>query len=241
MLVRLNKFLASRGVASRRAADRLIAEGRVAVNGKMVEDLGVRIDAEKDAVLVDGKPVRREPESVYVMLHKPAGYLVTRDDPFRRPTVRDLLSGLREPVFPVGRLDLDSEGLLLLTNDGELAYRLTHPRFEVPKTYIVQVRGEVADDEAHRLEGGIMLDGRRTAPARIRVIDRNPRRTVLSLELHEGRKREVRLMLGSLGHRVKTLQRVEFAGLRLSPLPKGKWRFLKANEVRSLRHRVGLD
>ncbi len=241
MLVRLNKFLAGQGVASRRAADRLIAEGRVAVNGLTVEDLGVRIDAEKDAVAVDGKAVRRSRESVTVMLHKPAGYLVTLDDPFRRPTVRDLLSGLREPVFPVGRLDLDSEGLLLLTNDGELAFRLTHPRFEVPKTYLVCVRGDVTDEEAGRLERGIILEGRRTAPARVRVVDRNPGRTVLSLELHEGRKREVRLMLGSLGHRVKTLRRVEFAGLQLSPLPKGKWRFLKKDEVRSLRRRVGLE
>lgn len=241
MVLRLNKFLAQQGIASRRAADRLILEKRIQVNGCLIEDLGVKIDGAVDRVTVDGKPVRTSRDQVYLLLHKPPGYLVTKDDPGDRPTVMSLLPKLRESVFPVGRLDLDSEGLLLLTNDGELSYRLTHPRYEIKKIYAVGVDGEVTDVEAARLERGIRLDGRKTAPARIKIYSRNPKRSVLLVEIHEGRKREVRRMMESVGHLVRSLKRVEFAGIKLARLNRGEWRFLTRDEVISLRRLAGLE
>jgi 23S rRNA pseudouridine2605 synthase len=240
MLQRLNKYLAQQGLASRRAADRLIVEGRVTVNRRVVEDLGVKIDPDTDRVTVDGKSVQATPERLYIMLHKPVGCLVTKDDPEGRPTVMDLLPKLKVPVNPVGRLDYNSEGLLLLTNDGELAYRLTHPRYEIVKKYAVQVTGEVTPAAASRLEKGVRVEGRRTAPARVKVFERSARKTILLVEIHEGRKREVRQMLEGIGNPVQTLKRVEFAGLRLAPLAYGQWRFLKKEEVRHLRRQVRL-
>jgi len=242
MLVRLNRYLAQAGVASRRGADTLINQGRVAVNGLVVESLGTKVEDGRDRVTVDGKPVRKSlPERVWIMLHKPAGTLVTLDDPFRRRTVRDLIPGLPGGVFPVGRLDKDSEGLLLLTNDGELAYRLTHPRFEVAKRYVVRVRGEVTEAEAARLARGVSIEGRRTSPARVAVFERSPKASLLQVEIHEGRKREVRRMLAVLGHDVLELKRVSFAGLALSHLPPGKWRLLTGREVERLRRLAGFS
>lgn len=240
MLLRLNKFLSQRGVASRRRADLMIAEGRVTVNGVVVEDLGTKVEPARDKVAVNGKAVRGRDGDVYLMLNKPAGYLVTLDDPLGRRTIRDLLPGLPDGVFPVGRLDKDTEGLLLLTNDGELAFRLTHPSFEVVKRYVVRVRGEVKDKEAVRLSAGIRLDGRKTAPARVTVFERDERSTILQLEIHEGRKREVRRMLGVLGHDVEELKRVSFAGLALSRLAAGQWRTLTLREIGRLKKETGL-
>ncbi|MCX6561445.1 MAG: pseudouridine synthase [Candidatus Aminicenantes bacterium] len=240
MILRLNRYLSMQGVASRREADRLIGEGRVQINGRTVEDLGVKVDDEKDRITLNGRAVKPGRVLVYLALNKPAGYLVTRDDPEGRPTVMSLLPKMREAVFPIGRLDLDSEGLLLLTNDGDLAYRLTHPRFEIKKIYSVEVDGEMTDESAARLEKGIRLDGRRTAPGRVRVLRRNVRQSVVLVEIHEGRKREVRRMMETVGHRVRSLKRVEFAGLTLAALPRGQCRPLKRAEVRSLRSLVGL-
>ena len=240
MILRLNKYQSQQGIASRRASDRLIVEGRVSVNGTVVEDLGVKIEAESDRIAVDGKAVSPEHGRLYLMLHKPVGCLVTKDDPEGRPTVMDLIPRLKAPVFPVGRLDYNSEGLLLLTNDGEMAYRLTHPRYEIVKKYAVQVTGEVTAAEAARLEKGVFVEGRRSAPARIKIFERSARRTILLIEIHEGRKREVRHMLEGVGHPVQTLKRVEFAGLRLTPLAYGKWRFLKKEEVLHLKKQVRL-
>jgi 23S rRNA pseudouridine2605 synthase len=241
MIQRLNKYLAQQGIASRRAADRLIVEGRVSVNRKIVEDLGVKIDPESDKIAVDGKGVAAVHEMLYIMLHKPVGCLVTKDDPEGRPTVMDLIPKLKTPVFPVGRLDYNSEGLLLLTNDGELAYRLTHPRYEIVKKYAVQVTGEVTPADAARLQKGIFVEGHRTAPARIKIFEHSARRSILLVEIHEGRKREIRQMLEGVGHPVQTLKRVEFAGLRLAPLAYGKWRFLKKQEVQFLKRKVRLE
>jgi pseudouridine synthase len=240
MPLRLNKYLSQQGVASRRDADRLIVQGRVSVNGTVVEDLGVKIDETDDRVAVDGKPVSSGRELLYLMLHKPVGCLVTKDDPEGRPTVMDLIPKLRAPVFPVGRLDYNSEGLLLLTNDGELAFRLTHPRYEILKKYAVQVTGEMTAADAARLEKGVFVGGRRTGQARIKIFEKSARRSILVVEIHEGRKREVRRMLEIVGHPVQTLKRVEFAGLRLAPLAYGKWRFLKKEEVRHLKMQVRL-
>ena len=238
-MIRLNKFLAQRGVASRRHADDLIADGRVSVNGAVVEDLGTKIEETADRVAVDGKAVCGRGGSVYLMLNKPAGYLVTLDDPFKRRTIRDLVPDLPDGVYPIGRLDKESEGLLILTNDGELAYRLTHPRFEVSKRYVVRVRGEVDDPAVARLRAGVFVDGRRTAPAKVEVFERSARGTVLQVEIHEGRKREIRKMLDAVGHPVLTLKRVMFAGLSLSHLPAGHRRLLTNAEITRLKKAAG--
>jgi len=234
-VIRLNRFLAQAGVASRRKADGLIADGRVAVNGNVVEDLGTKIDESSDRVTVDGRPVRVRGRAVYWMLHKPAGYLVTLDDPFERRTIRDLIPDLPGGVFPVGRLDRDSEGLLILTSDGELAYRLTHPRYEVAKRYVVHVRGEMDETAAGRLRAGVFVEGRKTAPAKVEVFERSARGSVLQIEIHEGRKHEVRNMCEAVGHPVVSLKRVMFAGLSLSHLPAGDHRSLTGAEILRLK------
>lgn len=240
MNIRLNKYLAQRGIASRRQADRLIKEGRVAVNGRVVQDLGSKIDGEKDRVVVDGKKVRSGRELVYLLLNKPKGFLVTLSDPLGRATIRNLIPSLPDGINPVGRLDKDSEGCLLLTNDGEMAFRLMHPRYEVPKIYIVRVEGKVTALEIAKLEKGVFLEGRKTAPARVAALESHPQMSVLQVEIHEGRKREVRQMFESVGHDVVRLKRMSFAGLRLENLPAGKWRALKKDEIRRLKHLVGL-
>jgi 23S rRNA pseudouridine2605 synthase len=234
MEIRLNKFLSRCGVASRREADRLLGEGRVTVNGQTVQDLGVKIDDKRDRVLVDGKTVKARPKLVYLALNKPAGYLVTRSDPFGRPTIWNLLPAF-PGVNPVGRLDFASEGLLLLTNDGELSFRLTHPKFEILKTYVVRVRSEVTTADIGKLEKGIFFEGRKTAPAKVRSLEAHRGKSVLEIEIHEGRKREVRQMFERLGHRLEKLKRVSFAGLTLKHLPSGQWRHLTRDEVQKLR------
>lgn len=241
MEIRLNKFLSQRGVASRRQADCLIAEGRVSVNGQVVEELGYKIDDQKDLVKVDGKKIKKERKFVYIMLNKPPGYLVTLQDPFRRQTVRSLIPSLKDRVFPVGRLDCESQGLLLLTNDGELAFRLTHPRYEVKKTYLVEVEGEVLASEIAALEKGIFLERKRTSPAHAAILEASPKRSLLKIEIHEGRKREIRKMCETIGHDVLKLERVSFAGLTLIDLPLGKWRFLHKREIAAIKKQAGLE
>jgi len=239
--IRLNKYLAQAGVASRREADRMIAEGRVAVNGEVIQALGHRIEAEIDKVEVDGVKVKKETKHYYLMLNKPPGYLVSLKDSFGRPTVRDLLPTLKGRVFPVGRLDFDSEGLLLLTNDGELAYRLAHPRFKIKKIYLVRVKGKPGSSSLHRLEKGIILDGKKTAPARINVLSSSLKESLLRVEIHEGRKREIRRLFEVIGHKVVALQRNKFGNLSLGHLKKGKWRYLTRDEIGSLRNQVRLE
>jgi len=241
LTVRLNKFLSLAGVASRREADRWIVQGRVSVNNKIVDELGFKIDEERDVVQVDGRKVQVKPTPVYILLNKPAGHLVTLKDPFRRPVVRSLLPASLGRVFPVGRLDLESEGLLVLTNDGELAHRLSHPRFGVKKVYLVKVKGEPNKEVLSRLERGIYLEGRKTAPAKAALLAPGQKSSWLRLELQEGRKREVREMCAAVGHPVQELRRVEYAGLVLKGLKPGQWRQLGPPEVRRLKALVGLS
>jgi len=240
MIIRLNKFLSQAGIASRREADRMIAGGRVKVNNQVIHELGCKIDDEKDKVEVNGRKVKRKQAFIYLVLNKPRGYLVTLKDPFGRSTVKNFFITLKKSVFPVGRLDYDSEGLLLLTNDGELAYRLTHPRYEIRKTYLVKVRGEPDPSKLVKLRKGILLDGRKTAPAKVALLEGNPKKSLLRIEIYEGRKREIRRMFESIGHKVLKLTRVGFAGLTLEKLKSGKWRFLQPEEIRMLKEQVGL-
>ena len=242
MLVRLNKFLAHAGVCSRREADRLILEGRVKVNGRVADELGCKIDPARDRVAVGGRAVRAgEERPVYILLFKPAGRVVTVKDPFDRPTVMDLLPKFPARVYPVGRLDAESEGALLLINDGEMAFRLTHPKHEIGKVYEVRVENEPSEEDLEKLREGIFLEGRKTAPARIQVLRRGQSRTLLRIQIHEGRKREIRKMFEALGYPVMGLLRVQFAGLTLEGLKPGRWRYLKKAEVESLKKLTGTE
>jgi len=232
--------LSQAGVASRREADRWIREGRVSVNGRIVDELGLKVDGDCDIVRVDGRRIHAISSPVYILLHKPVGTLVTLKDPFRRPTVRALLPPSLGRVFPVGRLDLDTKGLLILTNDGELAFRLSHPRFGIKRVYVAKVRGEPDREALRRLERGIYLKGEKTAPAKASLLRPGQKSSWVRLELEEGRKREVREMCRAVGHPVLELRRVEFAGLGLQGLKPGHWRHLQPGEVRKLKSLAGL-
>jgi 23S rRNA pseudouridine2605 synthase len=234
--VRLNAFLARAGVASRRRADELILERRVRVNGEPGE-LNSVVD-ENDVVEVDGRRVEKQPLR-YVLLNKPAGVLTTADDPHGRPTVVDLVSH-ETRVVPVGRLDVDTTGALLLTNDGELANRLAHPSFGVAKAYDVDIDGSPSPEALEVLRRGVDLEDGRTAPAEARIVRRGTRVTRIELTLHEGRKHQVKRMCEAVGHSVRHLHRRRYAGLRLVGLEPGQWRELTDEEVAELRGSVGL-
>ncbi|HEX3458478.1 MAG TPA: pseudouridine synthase [Candidatus Baltobacteraceae bacterium] len=232
--MRLNKFLAQAGVASRRGADELITGGRVSLNGRIVRELGT-IVARGDAVLADGVPVQPPQSFSYLVLHKPAGVVTTMRDPAGRRTVADLLpKGPR--VVPVGRLDYATDGVLLLTNDGELAHSLLHPRFGVEKTYRATIAGEVRPQDLRRLRDGIVIDGRRTSTAAVRTVAFDGGRSIVELTIHEGRNRQVRRMFETLGYRVAALTRTRFGPLTLGRLAPGKVRPLTAKERSALEH-----
>ncbi|MBC7186802.1 MAG: rRNA pseudouridine synthase [Calditrichaeota bacterium] len=238
-MVRLNKFLAGSGVASRRACDELIRSGRVTVNGEAVSSLATWVDEQRDEVAVDGQVVKPKQGHVYIMLHKPRGYVTTVRDTRGRPKVIDLVPrGSR--LFPVGRLDIDTEGLLLLTDDGELTNRLLHPRFKVAKTYVAVLDREVAVRDIAKLRQGIALDDGMTAPCEARLLDAPPHGKVVELTLREGRKRQVRRMFAALGYHVLLLRRVAFGPLGLGELPIGSWRHLTDEEVAQLHQAGGL-
>jgi len=233
--MRLNKFLSQAGVASRREADKLIAEGRIAVNNEVIQTLGAKIDNEKDVITIDGKRIKTKDEFHYLVLNKPPGYLVTLKDPLQRPTILDLIPNLKSRVFPVGRLDFDSEGLLLLTNDGELAHRLLHPRYGIKKVYLVNVKNVPERSRLQILEQGIRIDGKKTAPAKVKLLKSGSKSALIRIELREGRKREVRRMFEAIGHPVRGLKRIQFAELNLKNLKRGHWRHLTPQEVSNLK------
>ncbi len=227
--MRLQKYLAQAGVASRRRCEEMIAQGRVAVNGAVITEMGVQV-AQEDQVTVDGQPVQPEEKLYYILYHKPVGEVSTASDPEGRRTVLDRFKDFPARLYPVGRLDYDSEGLLLLTNDGELTQRMLHPRGEVDKTYLARVDGDVSMEAIRTLRGGVVLDGRST-PAQVRVIRETDVETVLLVTIHEGRNRQVRRMLEAVGRRVLMLRRVRFGPLELGALKRGEWRELSAEEV----------
>ncbi|MGB9886332.1 MAG: pseudouridine synthase [Moorellales bacterium] len=231
---RLAKALADLGVASRRRAEELIRSGRVRVNGATVTDPTTRVDDTKDLLEIDGRRLR-PPERVALLLNKPAGYLSTTYDPWGRPTVLDLIGPQPYRLYPVGRLDLDAEGLLLLTNDGELAFLLTHPRHEVDKTYRVLVRGRPRPQALEQLRQGVRLEDGRTAPARVRQLGQEKGNTWLEITVHEGRKRQIKRMCQAVGHPVMRLQRTRIGFLTLKGLAPGHYRLLTREEVQRLK------
>ena len=233
MEIRLQKWLSMAGACSRRKAEELIAKGRVRVNGTVVTELGAKANPERDLVELDGKELEIQQDKTYIMLHKPEGVVTTVTDPFGRPTVMDLVPGdIR--LYPVGRLDFDTTGLLLMTNDGEWAQKLTHPKNEVAKTYIALVKGIPTGESLRKLAKGVDVEGKKTAPATVKLLERKDKNTKLMITIHEGRNRQVRKMCEAVGHRAISLKRVSIGKLELGDLPKGKWRKLTAKEVRSL-------
>lgn len=235
--VRLQKIIAGAGAASRREAERLIQDGLVTVNGRVVTDLGTQVDPEDSHIKVRGKLIRPETRKVYLALHKPGGYVTTQHDPQGRPTVMDLIHGVRERVFPVGRLDYNSEGLLLLTNDGELANAIMHPRFHLAKTYQVKVKGKPSPEKLQKLTRGIRLTDGLTAPVKIEKVRHLAANTTLEITMHEGRRRQIRRMFEKIGHDVVRLRRVRIGPVGLGNLAPGKFRKLDSREIERLKAR----
>jgi 23S rRNA pseudouridine2605 synthase len=238
-VIRLQKILSQAGIASRRAAEKLIVDGRVSVNGQTVRELGTKADPAHDDIRVDGRRIKSAERPRYILLNKPRGYVTTRRDEKHRKTVLDLLQGVREYVYPVGRLDYDTEGLLLLTNDGELAAQLTHPRHGVERTYEARVAGVPDERALDKLRSGIPLDGRRTLPAEVVLLTKGRQQEdgVLLVTIKEGRNRQVRRMCEAVGHPVQRLKRTRFGPITDRRLPAGEWRDLSKGEVAALRSR----
>jgi pseudouridine synthase len=242
---RLQKILSGAGIASRRAAETYITDGRVSVNGTTVTTLGAKADPETDEIRVDGRRIKTAARRHYLLMYKPRGYITSRSDPQHRPTVIDLLArgGVRDYVYPVGRLDYDSEGLLLLTSDGDLAAHLTHPSHEIEREYQVQVLGVPDEHDLQRLSKGIVIDGRRTLPADVKVLrvieDADAQRAVLSIVVKEGRNRQVRNMCEAVGHPVDRLRRVRIGPITDEHIRPGEFRELDAREVAALKKGKG--
>ena len=234
-MVRLQKYLAQCGVASRRASEEIIKEGRVKVNGRLIRQMGVQIDEDNDVVEVDGKTIRMTQKMEYIMLNKPVGYVTTVSDDKGRNTIMDLVSDIPTRVYPVGRLDYDTEGLLILTNDGDLTYKITHPKNNIEKTYVAEVSGNIDMDKLSRLRNGVAIDGVKTSPARVEVVGATKYGTKFEITIHEGRNRQVRKMFEAIDCSVKTLKRTKEAGLNLGHLPLGRWRRLTESEVNMLK------
>ncbi len=234
MQQRLQKILAKAGIASRRKAEELIKEGKVRVDGKVVTEMGTKVDPDAQDIECDGIHVAAREKKIYILLHKPAGFLSTVDDPQGRPIVTDLLPHVKERVYPVGRLDLDTEGALLLSNDGELAQKILHPSHEVNKTYVAKVKGQPGKKKLGALSRGIDLDGRKTWPAGIEVLHIEQQATTIKIIIHEGRKRQVRKMFDAVGHPVLQLKRTAYGQLELGDLRPGKYRFLSPEDIKMI-------
>lgn len=226
---RLQKIIAEMGIASRRRAEEMIIEGRVTVNGRIVA-IGTKADPLKDHIKVDGKLMTGAEKKMYLLFNKPRGVVTSLSDPQGRPTVKDYLKGIKQRVYPVGRLDYDSEGLLLLTNDGEFTHAVLHPSKKVPKTYHVKIKGIILPAEMEKLRSGINLDDVRTAPAKIKTVKKTEHNSWIEITIYEGRKRQIRRMLQRIGHSVIRLIRIRINGVALGSLPPGAYRFLRPEE-----------
>ena len=233
--LRIQKHLGAMGVGSRRAVEQMIIDGRITLNGKLITDLPCFVDPAADDIRVDGRAVsRRRPQHVYFLLNKPKGVVCTQSDPQNRPRAVDLIPPIRQRIYCVGRLDADSTGLIILTNDGALTQRVTHPRYGVAKTYVVQVDGALTGDQLQKLRNGMWLDGVRTQPAHVRVVRRGRNASLLQIRLTEGRNREIRRVLARLGHRVRRLSRVAIGQIRDRGLKVGNFRTMTPQEVAKL-------
>lgn len=234
---RLQKILAAAGVGSRRQCEALVAGGRVAVNGKIISELGAKADPDGDTITLDGKPIGAPAEKLYILLNKPPGYTSTRSDPHAEHTVLELVRDIDAFLYPVGRLDVDTSGLLILTNDGEFTKLMSHPSHEVEKVYLAVVRGRITSSDLAQIERGIELEDGLTAPARARLISasRENNTSTVEIAIHEGRKRQVRRMFSAIGHRVERLTRIRLGHLELKGLKEGEYRRLTRKEVSELR------
>jgi 23S rRNA pseudouridine2605 synthase len=233
---RLQKVLAQAGIASRRKCEEYITSGRVMVNDKQVTELGTKVDPKTDIIKVDGKPIKGQ-SKIYLMLNKPKGVITSSKDPEGRKVVTDFLPGIKERVYPVGRLDYDTEGLLILTNDGEFANLLTHPKHHIPRTYHATVKGNIHGSVLDKLKAGVKLDDGMTAPAEVDYFDINPDKneTIVTITIYEGRNRQVRRMFEAVNHPVIRLRRVFYGSVGLMGLPRGKYRALTPEEIRTLK------
>ncbi len=231
--IRLQKYLAHAGVASRRTAEEMIKQGRVAVNNIVVENMGFTVTND-DYITVDGKPVNIEEEKVYILLNKPVGYVSTSKDQFGRPTVLDLVKDVGKRLYPVGRLDYDTSGLILLTNDGDFTYRLTHPKHEINKVYEAVISGFPEKSEIKSFESGLKIEDYQTSPAKFLVLEKQGINTLVRITIHEGKNRQVRKMCEAIGHKVLTLKRIQMGPIALGNLPQGKWRHLSDKEIKML-------
>ena len=230
--VRLQKYIAMSGAASRRAAEQMIDDGRVAVNGKRITEQGVKVEIGSDEVTLDGVTIKAADKKIYIALYKPEGYVTTVKDQFERPTVMDLVEKeIHTRIFPVGRLDYDTEGLILMTNDGDWANKVSHPRFECSKKYYAVISGVLTIPELNKLRRGVVIDGRKTSPAECDIMEIEMGMTLVEITIHEGRNRQVRKMFEAVGHKVKKLRRDSIGIVKLGNLPEGRWRYLTSSEI----------
>lgn len=234
---RLQKFIAQCGIASRRAAEQLIAAGRIRVNGKIINRQGVTVDIKTDIVEFDNKIIKPNTKKIYIILNKPNGFITSVKDDRNRRTVMQLIEQISERIFPVGRLDYNTEGLLLMTNDGDLTQKLLHPKFKIEKTYVATIDGKLRSDALGKLRRGIKLEDGMTAPARVDIIsyDKRTDRSKVCLIIHEGRNRQIRRMLSAVGYDILALKRIQFAGLTLAGLKRGKYRSVTEEELEELK------
>lgn len=232
---RLQKYLAECGIASRRKCEEYIIQGKVQVNGKTITELGVKVNPEKDKITFEGKNVKQEERKVYILLNKPIGYVTTSDEQFGRDKVLDLVK-VRERVVPVGRLDMYTSGALILTNDGDFVYRVTHPKHEITKTYTVTVKGIIKNEEVEQLRKGVKIDDYTTRPAKVKILKTDEEKDISRLEItiHEGKNRQVRRMCESVGRRIIALHRSKIGNIGVKDIELGKWRYLKDFEVKNL-------
>lgn len=236
--MRINKYIALCGVASRRKAEELILAGRVTVNDEVMTELSYKVDEENDIVKVDDKLIKEENKLVYILLNKPEGYITTVKDQFDRPSVLDLVSDIKERVYPIGRLDYETSGLLLLTNDGDLTYKLTHPKHEVDKTYFARVKGKLTKEEIERFKTGLKIEDYTTAPAKLKVIKYDEQRdsSLLEIKIHEGKNRQVRKMCKAINHPVLRLRRSAMGKIKIGDCEIGKYRYLTEDEIKYLKN-----
>ncbi len=234
--IRLQKYLAEAGIASRRKSEELIINGKIKVNGRIVTELGTKINVNKDKVEYEGKIIKTPQENVYILLNKPIGYVTTVKDQFNRDSILDLVK-VKQRIVPVGRLDMYTSGALILTNDGDFVYKVTHPKHEIEKTYTVTIKGIIQNDEVEKLRKGIKIEDYTTKPAKVKILktDKEKNQSRLEITIHEGKNRQIRKMCEAIGYKVLALHRSKIAGISIKDIPLGKWRYLKKEEIEKIK------